>query len=98
MSLGVRGDLSAPLSGPRSFRYRSSPVEVRTSTDQGGSPMSTPSAPAQDAPSDEVFLGTGAYGDPAQPELSRTEYIEQESPEEEPANPSSDPTPISGPA
>lgn len=58
--------------------------------------MSTPSAPAE-AVAHEPVLGTGAYGDPAQPEQTRAVFAETHPDAEPPANPSSDEIMVSGP-
>jgi hypothetical protein len=60
--------------------------------------MSTPSAPAAPvAETPAAVLGTGAYGDPADPELSREEFREANPDAPEPENSSSAPIVVVGP-
>lgn len=47
---------------------------------------------------DEVVLGPGAYGDPANAGLTREQYEAQEHPEQGPNNPSSDPVTVTAPS
>lgn len=60
--------------------------------------MTQPTAPTEPtADTGEVFLGTGAYGDPAKPDLTRKEFEQTEHPEAGPSNPSSDPALVTTP-